>query len=460
MSDLVEISVSVTLQAFIHIYHSFFHIPARLEPWPGPQAGRTALALALLLTVPQVIEAGAWPVYVVDGSSTGAGRFGLTDLDGDGLADIVAGWTGDGAVRLYLNPGGFRAMKPWPAFVLGRHPAPGDAAFANFGDDETTDVVVMSRKSNEPVRLYRAPARRENDVDPARWRTVPLAASVGRGEWTRAVPREVDFRRGIDLVAGGKGAIGWFEAPADAWDGNAWAWHPVRPSGWITSLIISDMDDDGDADILAADRAGEGAGAFWLENPGPGPKLAGTWVEHPIGATGREVVSLAEADIDGDGRRDVVAAVGRGTLYLFRRLTGSGDAWESHRITLPESSGTVSALSAGDVDLDGRTDLVVLCEPTGDRPAPLAAKELDDATEPPASSVIWPEDPGATGGLFWISYVGSMNGAWEGHPIGEASDASGGSIALVDLDDDRDLDVLTSSGGPGSGITWYDNPTH
>jgi hypothetical protein len=89
----------------------------------------------------------------------------------------------------------------------------------------------------------------------------------------------------------------------------------------------------------------------------------------------------------------------------------------------------------GDVDLDGRPDLVVDCE---------------HAT-PPKSGVVW------------MSCVGPLEGGeWQRHEISGPRGIKYDRIELVDLDDDGDLDVLTCEerdAGRGIGVFWYENPT-
>jgi hypothetical protein len=251
-------------------------------------------------------------------------------------------------------------------------------------------------------------------------------------QWMFVVPLDIDGRHGTDLVAGGKGeaaAIGWWESPRDARALRGWVWHPLRPCGWLMSLVTEDMDGDGDLDVLASDRRGPASGCFWLENPGPGGGRGG-WREHLIGAAGQEVMFLDTGDLDGDGLADIAAAVKPGRVATFRLLDTEGKTWEEGSVPFPENAGRAKAVSIGDIDRDGHADLVVSCE----------------GAVPPKS------------GVWWLSGAAGAGGRWQAHDISGPEGVKFDLVPLVDLDADSDLDVVTTEESEGFGVVWYENP--
>ena len=60
---------------------------------------------------------------------------------------------------------------------------------------------------------------------------------------------------------------------------------------------------------------------------------------------------------------------------------------------------------------------------------------------------------------MWLSSDGPPRaGAWTPHELSGADGVKHDLIALVDLDDDGDLDVITTEEVKNLGVIWYENP--
>lgn len=367
----------------------------------------------LLLAAATAADDRPWTRHTIDNTSRGADGVRLADVNRDGRPDIVTGWEEGGVVRVYHNPGADAVRRPWPAVTVGRVASPEDAVFVDLDGDGALDVVSSTEGSERTVFVHWA--SRSGD-----WRTEPIPASRNAMRWMFALPLQVDGRHGIDLFAGAKeqGAkIGWFESPPNPRDLAAWLWHPLRAAGWIMSLIAHDMDGDGDADLLFSDRKGPRSGVSWLENP--------TWREHPIGDAGREVMFLSTADLDQDGLVDVLSTVKPRWIGFHRRLSRDGKSWQESHIPLPAIAGTAKAVRAADLDLDGRQDLVFTCE----------------------------QAVGEKTGVMWLA-----GPHWKPRVLGGPAGVKYDLIELVDLDDDGDLDLITTEETDNLGVVWYENP--
>ena len=381
---------------------------------------------------------GPWPRHTIDDSSRGADGVRLRDVDADGDEDIVTGWEEGGITRVYLNPGPEKAKERWPAVTVGKTPNVEDALLCDLDRDGAADVVTCCEGRTRTVFVHRAPKARDRYLDPLAWTTEALPVSVGRMMWMFAVPLTVDRRRGIDLVAAGKGkgaAVGWFRIPKDKpRDLTAWTWHTIEAVGWVMSLRTADVNQDGFADILGSDRKGPTRGVFWLDNPrGKGdPADAGAWRRHEIGGKGREVMFLDYADLDGDGLRDVVVAAKPRDILFCRSLSKDAKQWEERTIRMPETAGTAKAVAVGDIDADGKMDLVFSCE----------------GATPPRSGVMWLRNAADT----------FASAAWPAHDVSGPEGVKFDRMELLDLDGDGDLDVLTCEERAGLGVIWYENP--
>jgi hypothetical protein len=401
----------------------------------------TSVQIALcLLMLGQVSQAAdPWPRHTIDNSSRGADGVKLLDFNNDGFGDIVTGWEEGGVTKLYLHPGYENAKELWPAVEVGKTPNVEDATPVDLDGDGTADVVSCCEGRTRTMFVHWGPKDRTKMLDAGSWQTEPLPESAERMMWMFCVPMQVDAKRGVDLVAGGKGdgaEIGWFESPEDPRNLAAWQWHPIDSVGWTMSIKTRDMDGDGDPDILISDRKGSCRGIRWLENPGPGDDQTRPWKNHYLGPRDREVMFLTVSDLDGDGSDDIVCAVKDGPI-LFLHRNAAANSWMPHEIAMPEGFGSGKGVAVGDLDLDGRPELIFSCEH--------ANAELS--------------------GVARLAFSGFPKGT--NYTLDNVSGPEGikyDRIELVDADGDGDLDIYACEeqqplkGKPGGlGVFWYEN---
>lgn len=392
--------------------------------------GALALIAAEHSVSPQ-LRGRPWARHTIDRSSQGADGVRLIDVNTDGRPDVVTGWEQGGVVRIYFNPSRVDSRGEWRQVTVGRVGSPEDAVFADLDNDGAFDVISSCEGRTNSMFFHWAPRDPDRYWDASAWTTEPINATRNRMRWMFAAPMQVDGKHGLDIIAGGKdeaAAIGWLEAPASPRSAPEWKWHALRPVGWVMSIVTSDMDGDGDLDILASDRKGSRSGVFWLENPGRASNQTAPWVEHTVGSQGREVMFVDVADLDGDGLRDVLTVVKPREIQVHRRKGANGREWETSTIAVPAVTGFAKAVRAADVDLDGKLDLVFTAE-------------------------------SATGDLPGIIYLAATDRGWEPRDIGGAEGEKYDLVEMIDLDGDGDLDALTTEESDGLGVVWYENPS-
>jgi hypothetical protein len=125
-------------------------------------------------------------------------------------------------------------------------------------------------------------------------------------------------------------------------------------------VAAADIDRDGDIDIVTTGKGGEHL--LWFENPG---NAASKWIGHLIGsgAKGRWLDRVAIADVNQDGRLDVIVTEEtqdwsyNASVYWFEAPEDPlASEWRRRRITVLRSA---NSLSVGDIDRDGFPDIVV-----------------------------------------------------------------------------------------------------
>jgi len=289
--------------------------------------------------------------------------------------------------------------------------------------------------------------------------SVTVATSQGYG-----APVLADFDKDGDpdfavLERGGR--LVWFEqAGKDVWKPHELGELPV---GQLGSVGL-DVDGDGWTDVVV--------GGFWFRNPGK-PREAPFQRFSYDASIKTEIHDLAAADMDGDGKRDVVVLGDREGVYWYRipakpradvdwprtiitrdvldkaddihggiaprgvadldgdgdpdlALTdrwlenrGRGEQWEKHPLPWGQRGpwGLSSRSWIVDLDHDGDADIVVTdCDQAGSRAG-------------------WLENDGKRPPTFWL------------HLLPDSASSKRGSfhsLIVADFDGDRDLDIVTA----------------
>jgi len=125
-----------------------------------------------------------------------------------------------------------------------------------------------------------------------------------------------------------------------------------------TSVAVGDLDGNGKVDIVTTNSilSANGAGASTVSVLLQDPAKPGQFFPAASYATGKNPVSVAVGDIDGDGRADLAVADDSGVSLLFQSPATPG----TFRPRIPLSVGRgASCVSIADLNGDGKSDLVV-----------------------------------------------------------------------------------------------------
>ncbi len=268
------------------------------------------------------------------------------DVDEDGDLDVVVG----GALW-YENPrpDGDPARSPWRAHRIGTH-ATHDVEVADLDKDGKLDVVLRGQsgfghKEGNRIVIFK-------QLSPTSWSSREITCPDGEGLKLADLNR--DGRP--DIVLGGR----WHENRGEILKG-AWREH-VFTTAWTHAdckVDVGDFNGDGRLDVVLtpAEFRGGKYRIAWYE--APADPASPQWPEHVIEASIETVVhGLAVADVNGDGRADVVAArMHQGDSPQEASVYVNAEAGRKWTKLVVSTKGSHNIVAA-DIDGDARPDIL------------------------------------------------------------------------------------------------------
>lgn len=198
---------------------------------------------------------------------------------------------------------------------------------------------------------------------------------------------------------------------------------------------VFDVDGDGDLDYIGAQY--QPGHVFWLETPAR--PLEEKWTARTIDEKIVGVHGLLKGDVDGDGRIDLIANSAQplgpfpsSAVWLSVPANPrSSEAWPRHVFADRDAAGLSHYFGFGDVDGDGRPDIA------------LAAKGGNQAESTPDAWFAW-----------WQAPADPKSGTWRKQVI---ADSLGGAtnIQQAEINGDGRTDFFATR-GHGRGVMWFE----
>jgi len=237
-----------------------------------------------------------------------------------------------------------------------------------------------------------------------------IVANVGA---TFAFTGDIDGDDTLDVVAclWGQKKMVWYEN-----NHPTWTQHIIDENADEADFTqVADINGDGKPDVITA-GGGSGGDVIWYENNYP------DWIEHIIDADATGAPVLEVIDIDGDGLLDIAATMNNANDVVWYKNEGMGLTWTKYIID--DNCINVWGLNVGDIDGDIDLDIAV----------------TNGGPHQSGYDVFLYENNGTT---------------WTKHDVD--TDLSGANIVrIADVDDDDTMDII-AGGYFANDMVWYKN---
>ncbi len=294
----------------------------------------------------------------------------IYDFNGDDAEDVfVVGFPGTPAF-VYENPGPEGHDAHWPRHQVLDWVSNESPQLTNLVGDQRPELVCTRDG-------YFGFATLDWETPFGNWKFHPVSEQVAAPRFGHGLGvGDVNGDGRLDILH----AKGWLEQPARDVETSRWRPHDVSfsPAYGGAEMYAYDVDGDGDNDIITS-HAAHDFGLAWYEQTGTGdatefrPHLI--MGEHPsenrYGVLFSELHSVALADMDGDGLKDIITGKtyfshhrqspqwdAGAVVYWFRLVRGDdGVDWVPYQADA--DAGIGRQVSIADVDADGLPDIVL-----------------------------------------------------------------------------------------------------
>ncbi|QDS92976.1 Cadherin domain protein [Roseimaritima multifibrata] len=326
---------------------------------------------------------GSFTQRLIAVDANGITDIAIGDMDDDGHLDIVVTAAQSNQILLYINASETDGSADFSnasksIWTLNN---PGTNAnglrslqLVDVDQDGRLDIVSASQGSGV-IALHL-----QNDTDDNTFRSTLI--DVAAEQAYSVVAADFDGDNDIDIAAGllVENQIVWYENDGDEnFSKTVIVDYAATPNNLV--VVVTDIDQDGDADIVTANQTDERI--VWLENDG-----SGNFTEQTLAFVVSSVEAIVVDDFDSDGDKDIVVSSGFDDNIIWLQNEGN----QSFRDSEIATSLHVRGMDFGDFDNDGDRDLLA----TGDTTDKLVWFESDiGVTDLPDATVAFAGGNGA-----------------------------------------------------------------
>ena len=407
---------------------------------------------------------GGWTKRTIDSSFVLAHDAQAVDIDLDGDLDVIGAASTDDDVTWFENANGVGTS--WYEHTVDGNFDSAIAVVSGDMDGDGDPDVISAGYLADAISWWKNPLNK-GSMSWGTQSTITTNADDARSIHAADLDNDGD----LDVLSAsfGDNTIAWYES--NGGDNPTFVENIITSDSTYAlqanSVYASDLDNDGDLDVL---WGGVNLGKiYWAENDGAAdptfsaPQLIDNF------ANGFMVVYAS--DVDSDGDMDVLSANWYGDdIAWFENTAGDGSAWTESTIT--SSADMARYVRAGDLDCDGDMDVVSasfnddkIAWYENDGSESFTARTITSSAD--GADSVRVADVDSDGDLdvlsssandnkiAWYENQGGSPLSWSSHTISTAA-IGANDVFAFDMDQDGDIDVLSVSETDDK-VAWYEN---
>ena len=345
--------------------------------------------------------------HTIDGNFPGAGSVYAVDVNGDSLIDVICSGLAANSIAWWKNDGNHPIS--WEKQTIVSNFQTASSVFAIDMDNDGDNDVLGSAWTSDEIAWWR-----NDGGNPVQWTKQTIGSNFDGAESVFAT--DIDDDGDVDVL--GAAMIGnqialWYN---DGENPITWTKKVIDGNfGWARSVYATDVNGDSLIDILGAAYTANTI-SIWYNNGDS------TWTAQIVDNSFAGAHRVYASDLDNDNNIDVLGAAYLGDeIAWWRNNGGNPIQWEKHIID-ENFDGAISIYTC-DVDEDGDIDVLGAAEFSG-------------------NVALWLNNDGSA--LNWTkqSITNNFAGAW--------------GIYAEDIDNDDDPDII-SGASVANDVTWWEN---
>lgn len=270
------------------------------------------------------------------------------DIDGDGAPDLVIGGMPAEKLNWYRWTGSSNNLQK-TTIATPSNEFTTDGTLGDVDGDGALDIIVPDGNTGNNLHWFRNPRIKGDPTVGSQWTRNTIGSVGSWGKDVRTADFDHDGRLDVAVHSGQGNAMVFYQTAANSWTHQSFAGVAAGEEG----MAIGDIDQDGWIDLVVQGQ--------WLRNPGGSPtnvRTHGNWTSSAIGPVEASFKAVV-ADLNGDGKVEVVFSNSEGTGDLKWFSYGSGGptgSWTQH--TVEAMLERAHTLAVADMNLDGKLDIV------------------------------------------------------------------------------------------------------